>query len=35
MDYQSRQNALSGNVLYGYGVSVNLDYQNTRVDAHE
>ena len=35
MDYQSRQNALSGNVLYGYGVAVNLDYQNTRVDAHE
>ena len=35
MDYQSKQNALSGNVLYGYGVAVNLDYQNTRVDAHE
>ena len=35
MDYQSRQNALSGNVLYGYGVAVNLDYQNTRVEAHE
>ena len=35
MDYQSKQNALSGSVLYGYGVAVNLDYQNTRVEAHE
>ena len=35
LDYQSRQFALGGHVLAGVGVSGDLDYQNTRVDAHE
>ncbi|WP_298641949.1 hemagglutinin repeat-containing protein [uncultured Cardiobacterium sp.] len=35
MDYDSNNFALSGYVLYGYGFSAGLDYEKTRVTAHE